>query len=82
MKKTVGNVVVIDTNPPYREWDGNQATYLFFPVFASLVLTLIGALSAPLIPGLSTVDVHALQGDGVVKLGAWGMCIQYFPNEV
>lgn len=80
MIKTIGPGVVIDTNPPYRRWDGNQATYLFFPVFASLVLTLIGTLSAPVIPGLATVEVHSKYGEGVVKLGAWGLCIEDFPH--
>lgn len=81
MKKSIGNVVVIDTQPAYRRWDGNQATYLFFPVFASFVLTLIGTLSANIIPGLGTIEVHAKSGEGVVQLGAWGMCINGFPDR-
>jgi hypothetical protein len=87
MKMDIGPVVVIDTNTaaepvPYRRWDGNQATYLFFPLFASFVLTLIGTLTAPLIPGLATVEVHSKYGEGVVKLGGWGMCLEGFPHEV
>lgn len=65
---------------PTKQPRGNQATYLFFPVLISLVLTIIGTLSASIIPGVSTVEVYSKYGEGVVKLGAWGICIEQFPH--
>jgi hypothetical protein len=79
MKKTLGPIVVIDTQPPYREWDGNQATYLFFPVFASFVLVLLAGLSTPIIPGINTISLDT-GINGTLSLGSWGWCTSGVPN--
>jgi hypothetical protein len=79
MKKTYLSTVVIDTNPPYRPWDGNQATYLFFPTFISFVLVLLAGLSDPLIPELHIVKIDA-GVNGTVGFGSWGWCATGVPN--
>ncbi|WVQ84308.1 hypothetical protein IAT38_006460 [Cryptococcus sp. DSM 104549] len=79
MRKTVGSVVVIDTNPPHRPWDGNQATYLFFPLFSSFLLILIATLSSPIIPGLPVAQIHA-GSNGTVNIGLWGWCAKNVPG--
>jgi hypothetical protein len=79
MRKTVGPVVVIDTRPPYREWDGNQATYLFFPVFIAFVLVLLSGLSEPIIDGLSIVKVDT-GVNGTLSVGTWGWCAKGVPG--
>lgn len=79
MRKTIGKVVVIDTNPPYRPWDGNQATYLFFPIFVAFVLTLLSGLSEPIIGGLNVVKVNT-GINGTVTFGVWGWCSQNVPE--
>ena len=79
MKKSAGPITIIDTNPPYRAWDGNQATYLFFPVFASALLVLLAVLSSPIIHGLGVLDIDT-HGNGTVSLGAWGWCARGVPN--
>ena len=58
---------------------GNQATYLFFPVFVSFVLVLLASLSSPIIHGLSVVNVD-LAVDGHVRFGTWGWCASGVPN--
>lgn len=82
---TAAPVTIIDTKPPYRTWrawDGNQATYLFFPVFIAFLLVLLSTLSDPIIPGMSVVDVHGhVKGHehdhdhGKVRFGTWGWCV-------
>lgn len=79
MRKAIGPVVVIDTNPPYREWDGNQATYLFFPVFASFFLVLMSGLSEPIVNGLSVAKVDT-GVNGTLSLGTWGWCTKGVPG--
>lgn len=79
MRKKIGPVVVIDTNPPYREWDGNQATYLFFPVFSAFLLVLLSGLSEPIIAGLSVAKVDT-GGNGTLSLGTWGFCVKDAPG--
>lgn len=59
---------------------GNQATYLFFPNLASMVLIIISSVSTPIIKGLSLADIHMKSAAGAseagtVKLGAWGWCL-------
>jgi hypothetical protein len=78
MIKKVGPVMV-DTKPPYRHWDGNQATLLFFPVFFSFVLVLLSGLSDPLIAGLSIVNINT-NANGTVGFGSWGWCATGNPN--
>lgn len=81
MRKTAGPVVIIDTKPhrPYQAWDGNQATYLFFPIFISFLLVLLASLSDPIIEGLSVVNVDT-HGNGTVKFGTWGWCAHGVPG--
>lgn len=82
MRKTIGPVVVMDTNPPvepYRRWDGNQATYLFFPLFVSFLLVLLSGLSEPIIGGLSVVNVDS-GVNGTLSLGTWGWCVKGVPG--
>nr|XP_031860485.1 uncharacterized protein CI109_004096 [Kwoniella shandongensis]KAA5527557.1 hypothetical protein CI109_004096 [Kwoniella shandongensis] len=80
MRKDIGPFT-IDTKPPYKPWDGNQATILFFPVIGAFVLTLISTLSSPIIHGLSVVEVKMGGGlAGSVKLGAWGWCANGVTN--
>ncbi|WVO12537.1 hypothetical protein L204_100137 [Cryptococcus depauperatus] len=79
MKKTLGPIVVIDTNPPHRPWDGNQATSLFFPVFIAFLLTLLSTLGTPMVKGLSVIDVDT-GVNGTVKIGLWGWCGTGIPN--
>jgi hypothetical protein len=64
----------------YRTIPGNQATYLFFPNFASMVLIIVSSVSTPMIKGLSLADIHLVSAGGkfdagTVKLGAWGWCL-------
>jgi len=83
MRKTIGPVVVIDTEPavvePYTRWDGNQATYLFFPLFPSFLLVLLSGLSEPIINGLSVLNVRTEQ-NGTLSLGTWGWCVKGVPG--
>lgn len=76
MRKTIGRATMIDTSPnrppPTK---GNQATYLFFPVFASLVLVLISNLALPVIKGLTVVDVRLNEASGLA-FGHWGWCVR------
>ena len=87
-KETVGPALVLDTDPSKHTKHknehappvpGNQATWLFFPVFAALILVLISALSNPIVHGLSIVDVD-MGKIGTVQLGAWGWCGKNIPN--
>jgi hypothetical protein len=79
MRRSFGNHVVIDTNPPYKPWDGNQATYLFFPVFTAFVLTLLSGLSSPIINGVYMVQIDT-KVNGTMDLGTWGFCIKGAPG--
>jgi hypothetical protein len=85
MLRPVGPPSAIRTNPPntsrapYTRWDGNQATYLFFPVFFAFVLVLISGLSEPIIGGVSVVNVDT-GVNGTVRFGTWGWCIKGVPN--
>ncbi|RXK37769.1 hypothetical protein M231_04925 [Tremella mesenterica] len=75
MKKTLGPITVIDTKPqnaPYRRWNGNQATVLFFPTFAAFLIILLSSLSDPIIPGLTVAEVKTV--NGTVSFGTWGWC--------
>ncbi|WVW86091.1 hypothetical protein I302_108130 [Kwoniella bestiolae CBS 10118] len=103
MKKSLGPMTLIDTNPPRfthnnlpssshvdvdtqkpkgRFWTseddtGNQATYLFFPIFASFLLILLSSLSTPIIEGLGIAKI-GVEGGGKVIVGTWGWCISGF----
>nr|XP_018260953.1 uncharacterized protein I303_06670 [Kwoniella dejecticola CBS 10117]OBR83111.1 hypothetical protein I303_06670 [Kwoniella dejecticola CBS 10117] len=57
---------------------GNQATYLFFPVFAVFLLVLLTNLSTPIISGLSIAKLtFEYEGQGVsLNLGSWGWCLK------
>ena len=88
MKYTVGPFLVLETNPPQSTKHkhehgppvpGNQATWLFFPILAALILVLIAALSDPIFHGLSIVDVD-MGKNGRVQFGAWGWCGKNIPN--
>lgn len=79
MRKTIGPIVVIDTKPPYREWDGNQATYLFFPIFTAFFLVLMSGLSEPIIDGLNMVKVDT-RVNGTLTFGTWGFCLKGSPG--
>ncbi len=79
MRKTAGSDQVINAVPPYRGWDGNQATYLFFPVFISFLLVLLSSLSDPIINGLSVVHVNT-HSNGTVSFGTWGWCSHGVPG--
>jgi hypothetical protein len=64
----------------FRIVPGNQATYLFFPNFASMILIIVSSLSTPVIKGLSLADIHLVSAGGrfdagTVRLGAWGWCL-------
>ncbi|ORY33517.1 hypothetical protein BCR39DRAFT_304912 [Naematelia encephala] len=86
MRKTLGPIVMIDTNPPtrrsifnnnrqpYKRWDGNQATYLFFATFTTFLLVVLATLSHSVIKGLSVVDVD-MHSSGKIQIGAWGWCV-------
>lgn len=58
---------------------GNQATYLFFPNAASMLLIILSTVSTPIIKGMSTVNVNLVESPGMsagsIKLGAWGWCL-------
>ncbi|WVQ72649.1 hypothetical protein IAR50_002208 [Cryptococcus sp. DSM 104548] len=79
MRKTLGPQLVIDTAPPHRPWDGNQATLLFFPLFAAFFLTLMSTLSTPIVQGLHIGKIG--NGDvGKVGWGVWGWCAYGVPG--
>ncbi|KAK4687917.1 hypothetical protein P7C73_g2195, partial [Tremellales sp. Uapishka_1] len=85
MKKTMGPITVIDTKParlaqqPYTRWDGNQATYLVFPVFAAFLLGILAILSTPIIPGVTIANIKT-ESSGSISFGAWGWCASGYPN--
>lgn len=63
----------------FRPVPGNQATYLFFPNFTSMLLVILSTVSTPLIKGMSVVNVKLVESEGMsgghIKLGAWGWCL-------
>jgi len=87
MQNQVGSITVVTTDAPYittirapyTRWDGNQATYLFFPTFIAFVLVLLSGLSEPLIDGVSIVKVDT-GVNGTVTFGTWGWCVKGVPN--
>ncbi|WVR07753.1 hypothetical protein IAU60_004796 [Kwoniella sp. DSM 27419] len=58
---------------------GNQATWLFFPIFAAFMLALFATLSVPIIGGMSAVTVD-MGTNGSVILGGWGWCASGVPD--
>nr|XP_019010259.1 uncharacterized protein I206_04727 [Kwoniella pini CBS 10737]OCF49040.1 hypothetical protein I206_04727 [Kwoniella pini CBS 10737] len=107
MKKTIGSMVLIDTNPPRFNFKninstntdinqlnkdkketnikpkltdpdpGNQATLLFFPIFASFLLILLSNLSTPIMKGLNIMTFKFnYKGENInLNLGNWGWCL-------
>jgi hypothetical protein len=63
----------------FKRVPGNQATYLFFPNAASMLLIILSTVSTPLIKGMSTINVKLVESPGMsagaIKLGAWGWCL-------
>ncbi|ODO05698.1 hypothetical protein I350_04758 [Cryptococcus amylolentus CBS 6273] len=79
MRKTLGPIVTIDTSPPHRPWDGNQATLLFFPLFTAFFLVLMSTLSTPIVDGLHIGKVGS-SDVGKVSWGVWGWCASGVPG--
>jgi hypothetical protein len=63
----------------FKRVPGNQATYLFFPNAASMLLVILSTVSTPIIKGMSTINVKLVESPGMsagaIKLGAWGWCL-------
>jgi hypothetical protein len=63
----------------FRPVPGNQATYLFFPNFTSMLLIILATISTPIIKGMSVLNVKLVESEGMsggkIKLGAWGWCL-------
>lgn len=63
----------------FRPVPGNQATYLFFPNFTSMLLVILATISTPIIKGMSVMEIELAESEGMssghIKLGAWGWCL-------
>ncbi len=81
-KKIMSGPVVLEIKPRLTKMGpvrGNQASYLFFPVFLAFVCVILTNLSTPIIGGLSVLEIDT-HGNGTVSFGAWGWCATGVPD--